>query len=60
VAENTRVSTLPSSPNSVAANGYTNLENWLHLFLDDVEGRKGRIDSGVSTPIDSGATVTLY
>jgi pectate lyase len=30
VAQNTRRLTLPSSPNTVASNGYTNLENWLN------------------------------
>jgi hypothetical protein len=36
--QNTRALTLPANPNAVAANGYTNLENWLHDYADDVEG----------------------
>jgi hypothetical protein len=30
IARNTRRLTLPSSASTVASNGYTNLENWLH------------------------------
>jgi hypothetical protein len=30
LAQNTRRLTLPSNPSTVASNGYTNLENWLH------------------------------
>ncbi|MEQ1579227.1 MAG: pectate lyase [Steroidobacteraceae bacterium] len=43
IAQKTRALTLPANPNAVAANGYTNLENWLHAYSDEVEG-KGVID----------------
>ena len=42
-AQNRRTLTLPSNPSSIASNGYSNLENWLH-----------RLDIGVS-----GVPVTL-
>jgi pectate lyase len=38
LAQNHRTLTLPSNPNSVASNGYTNLENWLHSLGDTLEG----------------------
>jgi len=34
----TRRLTLPSNPNGVASNGYTNLENWLHNLATNVQG----------------------
>jgi pectate lyase len=37
-AQNTRRLTLPSSPNSVASNGYTNLENWLYSMDQSIQG----------------------
>ena len=37
-AQNRRTLTLPSNPNSVASNGYTNLENWLHSMDLNVAG----------------------
>jgi hypothetical protein len=37
-AQNTRALTLPRNPDAVAANGYTNLENWLHDYAAQVEG----------------------
>jgi hypothetical protein len=37
-AKNTRKLTLPSNPNTVASNGYTNLENWLHSMDLNVQG----------------------
>ena len=37
-AQNSRRLTLPSSPNTVASNGYTNLENWLHSLDQIVQG----------------------
>ena len=39
LAQNTRRLTLPSNPNTVASNGYTNLENWLHAHGSDDAGR---------------------
>jgi hypothetical protein len=33
-----RTLTLPSNPSSVASNGYTNLENWLHALDNNVQG----------------------
>ncbi|HEY0681395.1 MAG TPA: hypothetical protein VGD45_03600 [Steroidobacter sp.] len=39
LAENRRTLTLPSSPNTVTASGYTNLELWLHRMAAQVEGR---------------------
>jgi hypothetical protein len=38
IAQHTRRLTLPSSPNSVASNGYTNLENWLHSLDQTLQG----------------------
>ena len=37
-AQHTRRLTLPSSPNSVASNGYTRLENWLHTMDTSLQG----------------------
>ena len=37
-AQNTRTLTLPSNPNGMASNGYTNLENWLHSMDLTVQG----------------------
>jgi hypothetical protein len=37
-AQNTRRLTLPSSPNTVASNGYTNLENWLYSMDQSIQG----------------------
>jgi len=42
--ENRRELTLPKNPNADDdGDGYTNLEEWLHAFADEVEGRKGPI-----------------
>jgi hypothetical protein len=38
LAQNTRRLTLPANPNSVASNGYTNLENWLHSMDLTLQG----------------------
>jgi hypothetical protein len=38
LAQNRRALTLPTNPNSVAANGYTNLENWLNTLDQSVGG----------------------
>jgi len=38
LAVHTRKLTLPTNPNSVASNGYTNLENWLNSMGDTVQG----------------------
>jgi len=38
LAPHTRKLTLPANPNSVASNGYTNLENWLHSMNATVQG----------------------
>jgi hypothetical protein len=38
LAQNRRALTLPSNPASIAANGYTNLENWLHTMDLSVSG----------------------
>ena len=38
MAPHTRKLTLPSNPNTVASNGYTNLENWLHSMAESVQG----------------------
>ena len=37
-AQNTRALTLPPNPSAVASNGYSNLENWLHGYAEQVEG----------------------
>lgn len=37
--QNRRALTLPDSPNTVTASGYTNLEIWLHRMSAQVEGR---------------------
>ena len=37
-AQNTRPLTLPANPKSIASNGYTNLENWLHSMDLAVQG----------------------
>jgi hypothetical protein len=39
LAVNRRALTLPASPNTVTASGYTNLELWLHRMAAQVEGR---------------------
>lgn len=39
LAQNRRTLTIPSNPNTVTSNGYTNLELWLHKMSADVEGR---------------------
>ena len=39
LAQNTRALTVPANPNTVTANGYTNLELWLHGMAAQVEGR---------------------
>jgi hypothetical protein len=38
IAQHTRRLTLPSNPGSVASNGYTNLENWLHSMDQTLQG----------------------
>ncbi len=38
LSQNHRALTLPSSYNSTASNGYTNLENWLHTLDQNVQG----------------------
>jgi hypothetical protein len=38
IAQHTRRLTLPSNPNGVASNGYTNLENWLHAMDGELQG----------------------
>jgi hypothetical protein len=38
IAQHTRKLTLPSNPNTVASNGYTNLENWLHSMSVALQG----------------------
>jgi len=38
IAQHTRKLTLPSNPNTVASNGYTNLENWLHTMDSSLQG----------------------
>ncbi len=38
LAQRTRKLTLPSNPSSVASNGYTNLENWLHSMDQTLQG----------------------
>jgi hypothetical protein len=38
IAQHTRKLTLPSNPSSVASNGYTNLENWLHTMDSALQG----------------------
>jgi hypothetical protein len=40
-AQNVRALTLPANPSGLAANGYTNLENWLHEYAAQVEGTAG-------------------
>jgi hypothetical protein len=37
-AQNRRTLTLPSNPSSIASNGYSNLENWLHSLDKGVSG----------------------
>ncbi len=39
LAQNKRTLELPSNPNSVNSDGYTNLEVWLHEMAAEVEGR---------------------
>jgi hypothetical protein len=38
LAQNHRTLTLPSNPNGVSSNGYTNLENWLHTLDVRLQG----------------------
>jgi pectate lyase len=38
LAENHRTLDLPSNPNSVGADGYTNLEAWLDTYAKEIEG----------------------
>jgi hypothetical protein len=38
LSQNSRKLTLPSNPNSVASNGYTKLENWLHAMDQTLQG----------------------
>ena len=37
-SQNVRRLTLPTNPSSVASNGYTNLENWLHTMDNALQG----------------------
>jgi hypothetical protein len=48
MAPHTRRLTLPSNPNTVASNGYTNLENWLHSMSASVQG--GTSSSSPTSP----------
>jgi hypothetical protein len=38
LAQNRRALSLPANPNTVASNGYTNLENWLHSMSNSLVG----------------------
>jgi hypothetical protein len=38
LSQNTRRLTLPKNPSTVASNGYTNLENWLHSMDQTLQG----------------------
>jgi hypothetical protein len=38
LTQNRRALTVPTNPNAVAANGYTNLENWLNSLDQSVGG----------------------
>jgi hypothetical protein len=38
MTQTTRRLTLPSNPSSVASNGYTKLENWLHSLDQSIQG----------------------
>jgi len=38
LTQTTRKLTLPSNPSTVASNGYTNLENWLHSMDQSIQG----------------------
>jgi hypothetical protein len=38
LTQTTRRLTLPTNPNSIASNGYTNLENWLHSMDTALQG----------------------
>lgn len=53
LSQNTRKLTLPNNPNTISANGYTKLENWLHTLDWQLQG----ITSGQS-PV-SPATVSV-
>jgi hypothetical protein len=53
LSQNTRKLTLPTNPNTISANGYTKLENWLHLLDWQLQG----ITSGQSPA--SPATVSV-
>jgi len=63
VAANTRTLTLPANPNTVAVNGYTNLENWLDDYNDAVSARPKTTDmdlTGTALSIDlTGSGVDL-
>ena len=46
LAENTRPLTVPANPNQIQSSGYTNLEEWLHTYLTEVEvAREDPIDT---------------
>ncbi len=51
-AQHRRKLTLPSNPGTVASNGYTNLENWLHTMDKSVQGL-----SSSSSPAATSVTV---
>jgi hypothetical protein len=38
LSQNHRSLTLPSNPNGIGSNGYTNLENWLHSMDTTLQG----------------------
>ena len=38
LTQTSRKLTLPANPNTVASNGYTNLENWLHSLDQSIQG----------------------
>ena len=52
----TRSFTIPANPMTIAANGYTNLENYIFSFTADTGSVPG---GGVSTPLPATATPTL-
>ncbi|MCD4791920.1 MAG: T9SS type A sorting domain-containing protein [Bacteroidales bacterium] len=39
LAENTRILTIPTNPHEIQPSGYTKLEEWLHGYLAEVEGK---------------------
>jgi hypothetical protein len=51
LTKNTRRLTLPSNPNSVASNGYTNLENWLHDMDNTQQGMTSAQSPGAAAAL---------